>query len=305
MQLQRTPSKTPAITILNSMAGREFEAALDRHVKWGLQWLDLKDCIFGKSIVDLTDQELSLASRLISERGLRVYALSTSLFAENLEAGEDVFRDRHLSALPRVLEIARELSPTVIRLIAASTTRRQTVTDAISYAKTESPWLFGLYDEAIAQIAEAGFTTVIENESTGSLLSNPQEVLDFFASLRNSKQAMFTWDVVNMWQVGTFPTLEVYEALKPVMGYIHLKGGQSEGSSRLLKWKSPLDEASWPVREITERVAQDGNCRMICINPPHGELRPGVDPSGWVVRDIQYLKALMDDVSRRDEEEQN
>lgn len=287
------PPDKPEITILNSMAGRDFEKALDRHVQWGLRWLDLKDCIFGKSITDLSDREVSCASRMISERGLHVYALSTSLFAENLEAGEAVFRKKHLGAVSRVLEIAQELSPIVIRLIAAFTAKRQSVSNAIQHAKTEAPWLFDLYDEAIAQIADAGFTAVIENESTGSMLSRPQEVLDFFSSLSNSTQAMFTWDAVNMWQTGTFPSVEVYEALRPVIGYIHLKGGQSEESTPSLRWKSPLDEASWPVRAITERVVRDGACRMICINPPHGELLPGTDLGGWVERDIRFLRSLL------------
>lgn len=287
-------SSAPEITILNSMAGREFEAALDRHVAWGLRWLDLKDGIFGKSIVDLSDVELAAASRMISERGLRVYALSTSLFAENIEAGKAVFLQKHLGSVSRVLEIARELAPIVVRLIAPMTAERRRVFDAVQHVKSEASWLFDLYDEAIARIAGAGFTTVIENESPQSILGRPQEVIAFFAALHNRRHAMFTWDVVNMWQAGTFPTLEVYEALRPVIGYLHLKGGQSDEASPLsLRWKSPLDEASWPVREIVEQVVQDGTCSMICLNPPHGELRPGTDARGWVERDIQYLKRLL------------
>ena len=292
--MSSTPSAKPEITILNSMAGRDFEAALDRHVAWGLRWLDLKDGIFGKSVVELSDDELSSAARMIKERGLRVYALSTSLFAENVEAGEEVFRQKHLGAIPRVLEIAEALSPIAIRLIAAFTDRRGSVTDAIQYTKSRAPWLFDLYDEAIERISSAGYTAVIENESLGSLLSGPQEALAFFASLSNRAHARFTWDVVNMWQVGTFPTVEVYEALRPIIGYVHFKGGQSDEPGGPLQWKSALDEASWPVREITSRIVQDGACRMICINPPHGALRPGTDPGGWVQRDIQYLRALLE-----------
>lgn len=287
------PGHAPEITILSSMAGREFEAALDRHAAWGITLLDLKDAIFEKSVVELSDRELATASRMISERGLKVYAISTSLFAENIEAGEAVFRQRHLGALSRVLEIAQELSPSVIRLIAASSTKRHAISDGIRHARAESPWLFELYDEAIDLIAAAGFTTVIENETEGSLLSRPEEALEFFDALSHSAHAKFTWDIVNMWQAGTFPTLEAYEALRPVIGYVHFKGGQSEGPSGPLKWKSPLDEASWPVREITERLVRDGICRAICLNPPHGELPPGASPKGWVKRDIDYLKSLL------------
>ena len=43
------------ITILNSMAGNVFEVALDQHVSWDIKCLDLKDNIFGKSIIELTE----------------------------------------------------------------------------------------------------------------------------------------------------------------------------------------------------------------------------------------------------------
>ena len=54
------------LTILNSMAGQDFEAALRQHVAWGLHWLDLKDRIFGKGIIDLSDDEALLAKDLIA-----------------------------------------------------------------------------------------------------------------------------------------------------------------------------------------------------------------------------------------------
>ncbi len=35
------------LTMLNSMAGEDFAAALDRHVAWGIRDLDLRDGIYG------------------------------------------------------------------------------------------------------------------------------------------------------------------------------------------------------------------------------------------------------------------
>lgn len=287
------PFPAPDITILNSMAGREFEAALDRHLAWGITRLDLKDFIFGKPVVELSDREVEAASRMIAERKLSVYALSTSLFAQDVEAGETAFRQGHFGRIARVLEIAAAFAPTFIRLIAASTERRRSVADGIRYAAAEAPWLFELYDEAIDRIAGAGYTAVIENETEGCLLSCPREVLDFFAALQNANRARFTWDVVNMWQAGTFPSVEAYEALRPVIGYVHLKGGQCDRPLGPLKWRSPLDEASWPVRDIVARVVSDGVSPVICLNPPHGELRPGVSPAGWAERDITFVRQLL------------
>jgi hypothetical protein len=41
------------LTILNSMAGKDFVQALDQHLAWGLQVLDLKDAIYGKAVDQL------------------------------------------------------------------------------------------------------------------------------------------------------------------------------------------------------------------------------------------------------------
>lgn len=48
------------LTPLNSMAGKDFEQALDRHIDWGLHTLDLKNQIYGKSIDELLPQEANL-----------------------------------------------------------------------------------------------------------------------------------------------------------------------------------------------------------------------------------------------------
>jgi hypothetical protein len=40
------------LSLLNSMAGMDFETALDQHVEWRLKWLDLKDSICGKRVME-------------------------------------------------------------------------------------------------------------------------------------------------------------------------------------------------------------------------------------------------------------
>ena len=76
------------LTILNSMAGADFPAALDRHVAWGLTDLDLKDHIFGKAVAGLTRDEAARAARFIADRGLTTHCLSTGFFFAEVERGE-------------------------------------------------------------------------------------------------------------------------------------------------------------------------------------------------------------------------
>jgi hypothetical protein len=95
--------------------------------------------------------------------------------------------------------------------------------------------------------------------------------------------------VQNLWQNGTFPTLEVYHQLRPLMGALHLKGGRADEAGNLL-WVAPLEEASWPVLEIVRAVIADGVAPFICLNPSHGQRPAGYDDWQVAQRDIEFLR---------------
>jgi hypothetical protein len=113
----------------------------------------------------------------------------------------------------------------------------------------------------------------------------------FFRALGSDCGASFTWDIQNLWSMGTPPSPEVYEQLTPFIGYVHLKGGQA-GEDGALRWRSSLREATWPVAEITARVVADGVSPVICLNPSHGAPRPDDADGRTVEDDIAYLRDL-------------
>src|SRR5207237_198766 len=159
---------------LNSMADRDFDRALDQHVAWELELLDLKDCVYGKSIAELNRDEAGRAAEAITRRKLSVYCFSTPLFSGEMDVGEKECRRR-------------------------------------------------LFDRL---------------------------------GLRH--KFSFTWDVANLWQMGTFPTLEVYAQIKHLIGYVHVKGGLKGDRESAFGWASSLEDASWPVAEIVKAVISDG-----------------------------------------------
>jgi hypothetical protein len=281
------------LTMLNSMADRDFERALDKHVAWKLKWLDLKDAIFGKLITQITIDEARRAAKMVQARGLRVCCFSTTLFADKIEKGEAHFRSQHLAPLAGTLEAARILKPTFVRLIVAQSAERKSFANSAVHVRQKAPWLYELYREAIGQIHAAGFKATIENEIDGSLFAHPIEIIDFFEELDCDGRVTFTWDVQNLWEQGTFPSVEAYEALKPLIGYYHLKGGQREGASSELHWRTGLEDASWPVAEITRRVVADGVSPVICLNPSHGKAKPGYDYTNMVERDMAFIRGAV------------
>jgi sugar phosphate isomerase/epimerase len=278
--------------MLNSMADRDFEAALDHHVAWGLHHLDVKDSVFGKRVAELTDAEARRAAEMIETRGLSVYCMSTQLFHGDVEVGEAAFRAAHLEPLERAIAVAEVLRPDLFRLLSARTTRRGQVADSIAWLRDEHPWVISCYREAVERLAAAGLRVTIENECHANILATPAEVTGFFAELDCGDAVNLTWDVQNMWQMGTVPTLDVYRELRPLLAYYHLKGGQAEAGSDALHWKSSLEDASWPVREITGQVVADGVSPVICLNGSHGARKPGYSYDDVLARDLAFAQEI-------------
>ncbi len=276
------------LTILNGMADRDIAASMDASVNWGLTELDLKDSLFGKDVSELSDEEAEGVRDLARARGLHVTCLSSKLFQEDLEAGEDFFRARALGPLDRLLRTARVLEPTFVRLLPPRTLPRAKIPDGAAHLRDSHPWLVGLFREAVDRIAAAGFSATLENERGGCILAHPAEIRTFFGMVDRPGRLSLTWDAANMWQAGTLPDLAVYESLKPLIRYVHVKGGRADTKGGI--WRSALSDSSWPVLEVVRRVVDDGVSPVICLNPSHGKRPQGFSDAGLVERDIQFLR---------------
>lgn len=91
------------LTMLNSMAGPDFELAARRHVALGMQWLDLKDALWGQTINDISLESAQRVAKIAAQYRLGVFSLSTAICGSNIAEGETAFRKRHGAALGHVL----------------------------------------------------------------------------------------------------------------------------------------------------------------------------------------------------------
>lgn len=288
--------KKVKITMLSSMADTDFERALDTHVQWNIELVDLKDAIFGKSIVELTREEAGHAAALIQDRALSVYCLSTGLFHGDIEAGEGAFRRDYQGKVEHIISLANVFNPKLIRLLAAQTPKRAEIENCAKYINKKHSWLIPAYAEAVDMIFEAGYKTTIENETGNCIFSNPDEVIEFFRELNRPDKVSLTWDVQNLWQMGTYPTIEVYLKLRNTIGYYHLKGGQSKSKGGELIWRSALEDASWPVVEITKQVIHDGAADVLCLNSSHGQVKEKYDFGDMAKRDLDFIRAAIPEI---------
>ena len=284
------------ITMLSHMADDDFLTALDRHVEWEIETLDIKSGVFGKGLMGVSDEEAERAAKEIADRALSVHCLSSNLFFDEVEEGEAVFRKQHLPRVERLIELAQVFRPRFVRLLAAKTARRADFTNCVGYLTTLHPWIFDLYGEAIDQVAAAGFTTAIENETYRCVFSTAEEIVAFFERLDRGDDVCFSWDAQNLWQMGTFPSLDVYRELKPWIGYYHLKGGRTAAGADELVYASTLADASWPVQNITRELIHDGVSPVICLNPSHGHRPDGYDPFAALKENIAFLRDNFEEI---------
>jgi hypothetical protein len=291
---------TTQLTVLNMMASTDFDESVRIHGDWGLEWMDLWGEIYGIPSVDLLDPATAArATAAIEQHGLRVYCLSTRIFDGHVEVGETAFRAEHLGQLKRSLALAAIVKPRIVRLIAARVTKREPGVNAIDLLKSEYSWVVDVYREAVNLIVDAGFAATIENETSECIVATPDEFVEFFEWLDLGDRVSLTWDIQNNWQMGVFPSLANYRRLKPIIGYVHLKGGQSGDGSDELAWSVGLADASWPVLEIAQAVVDDDVSPVVCLNPSHGARKPGYDygvqkhPRDFAavtLRDLEFLR---------------
>ncbi len=279
--------------MLNNMAGPDLPAALDRHVQLGLRLVDLKDAIWGRKVEELDDEQAARAAGLIQERGLAVHCLSSALGWTDINIGETAWRDGQEKLLDNVLRVARTLQPRYVRVLAVRAGAvEQSERWSFHEASAAHPWFPAAYAALVRRIVDAGFLACVENEARHCVLGTPEDVVDFFSALRpllKGAACDYIWDVQNMWQMGTFPTLAVYEKLAPGLRLLHLKGGQADGLGRLAE-ASTLRTASWPVRSILLAVHRAGTVDVICLNPSHGRRPSSYDIWGAVQDDIAFLR---------------
>lgn len=274
------------------MADQDFERALEIHKDWNLKWLDLRDGIYGNWVINVDPDSARRARSAIDAAGLATFCMSTSTFYDTVENGEAVFREKHLGGLTHLIELGKIFQPRTMRIIAAQLPSRKPGENANDVLESRFPWIYDVYREAVDRIVDAGLRPTIENEAAKCMFSTSQEIVEFFERLDRADSVDFTWDVLNQWSTGVFPTMAEYETLKPLIRYYHVKGGMHEGSDTTLRWNAALEDATWPVVDITRRVVEDGVSPVICINPTqHGEVKPGYDYERVVERDIAFLRA--------------
>ncbi len=281
--------------MLAEMMNRDLPAAVSQLADLDIRQLDLKTSIFGRAIEDLEDQQREQLAQLVADTGSAVYCFSSTLGHRDVCAvDERTFRSEMVTGIENMIATAQTVRPQKVRLLSCWIGEHRHEPDQLAAIEQHVPWVIAAYRDAIDQIADAGLAPTIENEPS-TVLASPAGTVAFFERLERPA-ATYTWDVQNMWQSGSYPSLEAYHTLRPIMDYFHLKGGRSaDGEPGPLAFRCPLEQASWPVREILDAVLADDVSPVICLNPSHGAV-----PENYAFGSLDDRAAMMRTEALRD-----
>jgi len=203
----------------------DLSTALANMSEIGMTGAELR-MVFGKNILDLTEEELDRATAMVREAGLEIISIASPLLkcvlpdapAVDARFQQDVFASSHTFAdqprlAGRAFEIARRTGAGIIRVFSYwRTVRPEACFDAIVAA------LRGLADQA----ADHGVTIGLENEHACNI-ATAAETARLLAALDHPNLKV-VWDPCNALVAGENPFPEGYRLLPPArIVHVHAK----------------------------------------------------------------------------------
>jgi len=235
----------------------DLETAVSAMSKAGLEGAELR-MVFGKNVVDLTDEELARAIAMVRARGLEIVSIASPLlkcalpsapeveerFQKDMFAAAYGFDDQPRIAA-RAFEIAKRTGARIVRVFSYwRTVRPEACFDRIVEA------LAGLAGEAAREHLVIG----LENEHACNIATGAELARALEASDNPNLKAV--WDPANALVAGENPFPEGYGRLAPGrIGHVHAKDCRMENGQPV--W-GPLGECGieWPGQMAA--LARDG-----------------------------------------------
>jgi L-ribulose-5-phosphate 3-epimerase len=240
----------PIAAITDEYSPTDLTVALDAMASTGMTGAELR-VVFGKNIMDLSDDELRQAKDMCDARGIQILSIASPILKCVLPNGpavdtrfqQDIFNSRHtFDDQPRLLERAFRIS----ELTGAKFVR------VFSYWRTVDPdACFDAVVEALAGLAEKaapqGLTIGLENEHACHI-GTAAESAKALAALPQDNIKL-VWDPANALVGGEEPYPYGYNLLpKGRVGHVHVKDCHMEGhtpiwgpvGSRKVLWKEQI-----------------------------------------------------------------
>ena len=216
------------------------------------------------NVLDLSREQLTVLSNLISERGMAVSAIASPVGKVDADAPlED-----EVARLAMSIETAHRLGSRYIRIF--SFYRRA----GLAPADIRDAVLVRM--RAFADLAEReGVVLLHENEKL-IYADTPERVLDVIESV-GSDALRVAWDSANFVQVGVRPFTEGYALLRPHLEYFQVKDAIAATGEVV-----PAGAGDGELLETLTALRDDGYCGFVSLEPHLGSTNSSGGFSGPV-----------------------
>ena len=230
---QTTAFKLGIIT--DELTGK-LEEALPFLTSYHLQWCELRE-LWGKNIMNLPQEELGRAKKLIEDNGLHVSDIASPIFKWNLpqmptktDEKRDTFNASFVEAdADRLLEQS-------FRLARFFGTRQVRIFSHWRVAEPEKA--YSLVRDRLAQAAQLAakndIVLVLENEHTCNVGTGRE--LGHLLKDINSSALRGNWDPGNAVMLDEVPYPHGYEAVKGRFSHMHLKDVRKNAATGKKEW---------------------------------------------------------------------
>ena len=184
----------------------DLQVQLDTLDSLQIRFLELRG-VWGKNVLDLTDEELDTVGTALRQRGIGVSAIGSPIGKISIESDFAEYRPR----VQRAIDIANRLESPYIRMFSFYCGDRDDDRDEVMRR------MQAMVDMA----AEGGVTMVHENEK-GIYGEHPDRCLDLHQTVQGESFGA-TFDPANFVQAGVRPYDEAFPLLEPYILYYHIK----------------------------------------------------------------------------------
>ena len=225
----------------------DLNEQLDLLESEGIHHLDLRG-VWGKNVLDLTDEEAARARGELQRRGFGVSAIASPIG----KIGIDEPFEPHLERFRRALDLAQFFQAPFIRLFSFYVPEGE----AARYREQVMERL-----RAMAEVA-AGRAVILGHENERGIYGDlPERCQDIIQTL-NNPQWKTIFDPANYVLDGVRPFTDAYPLLADSIAYLHVKDAQM--ADRTI---CPAGEGDGQVREVLAALHQRGFEGFLSLEP--------------------------------------
>ena len=224
---------------------QDLDEQLDTLESLGIRCLELRG-VWGKNVLDLSDEELDTIQAELGRRGVGVSAIGSPIGKVPIAAGWAAYKP----LVQRAIDVAHKLQTPYIRMFSFYVDDLDADRDEVMCRM-----------QAMVDMAAAGGVTMLHENERGIYGERPERCLDLHQTVKGDGLRA-TFDPANYVQAGVKPFDEAYPLLEPYIAYFHIKDAIME-TGRVV----PAGEGDGQIRELMAAAKGAGYGGFLSLEP--------------------------------------